>query len=146
MRATVLLLLLLASPALADEMRAPSPNHILYPGDIVSEDMLGEVAVTTPPRGGPVALAPEDVIGMMTVRTLLPGEPIPLAALSPPRVLRAGAPVKMIYVDGGLTITADGDALQDGVVGQMVKVRNEDSGVTVTGRVRSDGSVLVSGG
>ena len=52
----------------------------------------------------------------------------------------------MIYIDGGLTITANGDALQDGVVGQMVKLRNQDSGVTVSGRVRSDGAVIVSGG
>jgi flagella basal body P-ring formation protein FlgA len=36
--------------------------------------------------------------------------------------------------------------LQDGFVGQTIKVRNADSGVTLTGRVRSDGSVLVSGG
>jgi flagella basal body P-ring formation protein FlgA len=91
-------------------------------------------------------LAPEDVVGMMAVRTLLPGLSIPLAALSPPRLVRAGATVKMIYIDGGLTITATADALQDGVVGQTVKLRNEDSGITVSGRVRADGTVLVSGG
>ena len=52
----------------------------------------------------------------------------------------------MIYIDGGLFITATGDALQDGVVGQTVKLRNEDSGVTVSGRVRADGAVQVGGG
>ena len=52
----------------------------------------------------------------------------------------------MLYIDGPLTIMAAGSALQDGAVGQIVKVRNDDSGVTVSGRVRGDGSVVVSGG
>lgn len=146
LRFTVALLAALAAPAIADEMRAPSPKHIIYPGDIISDDMLVEAPLTAPSYGGPVALGPEDVVGMMATRTLLPGVSIPMSALSPPRVVRAGAPVRMIYIDGGLTITASGDALQDGVVGQTVKLRNEDSGVTVSGRVRADGTVLVSGG
>ena len=60
--------------------------------------------------------------------------------------MRAGNKVRLLYVDGKLMITASGAALQDGFVGQTVKVRNEDSGVTLSGRVRSDGSVQVSGG
>jgi flagella basal body P-ring formation protein FlgA len=139
------LFLALGAPATADEMRAPSPKHVIYPGDVITQDMLVETPIAAQGRSGPVALAPEDVVGMMAARTLLPGLSIPMSALSPPRVVRAGAAVSMIYIDGGLTITASGDALQDGVVGQTVKLRNEDSGVTVTGRVRADGSVLVGG-
>jgi flagella basal body P-ring formation protein FlgA len=37
-------------------------------------------------------------------------------------------------------------ALQDGAAGDSVKVRNDDSGVTVTGVVQPDGAVRVSGG
>lgn len=140
------LVLAAAAPTAAEEMRAPSPKRVIYPGDTITEDMLAEAPIEASNRSGPVALAPEDAVGMMAARTLLPGQPIPISALSPPRVVRAGAAVTMLYVEGGLTITAVGDALQDGVVGQMVKLRNDDSGVTVTGRVRADGSVLVSGG
>ena len=139
------LLLALGAPSAAEEMRAPSPKHVIYPGDVISQDMLIETPIAAREGGGPVALAAEDIVGMMAARTLLPRQSIPMSALSPPRVVRAGAAVSMIYIDGGLTITAPGDALQDGVVGQTVKLRNEDSGVTVTGRVRADGSVLVGG-
>ncbi len=137
--------LALGAPAVALEMRAPSPKHVIYPGDLITQDMLTETEVSTQNNGGPIALAAEDIVGMMAGRTLLPGLSIPMSALRPPRVGRAGAAVSMIYVDNGLVITAAGDALQDGVVGEMVKLRNEDSGVTVTGRVRADGSVLVGG-
>ena len=140
------LLLALGVAAPAQEMRAPSPKAIIYPGEIIAGDMLVEAPLAPPSYGGPVALAPEDVVGMMAARTLLPGRSIPMSALSPPRLVRAGAPVKMVYIDGGLTISASGSALQDGVVGQAVKVRNDDSGITVSGRVRGDGSVVVGGG
>jgi flagella basal body P-ring formation protein FlgA len=135
----------LGAPALAQEMQAPSPKHVIYPGDVITSDMLIETPISAQNNAGPIALAPEDIVGMMAGRTLLPGLSIPMSALRPPRVVRAGAAVSMIYIDHGLVITAAGDALQDGVVGEMVKLRNEDSGVTVTGRVRADGSVLVGG-
>ena len=140
------LALAIGAPAAAEEMHAPSPRAIIYPGVIITDDMLVEAPLAPPSYGGPVALAPEDVLGMMATRTLLPGRSIPISALSPPRLVRAGAAVKMIYIDGPLTIMAAGSALQDGAVGQTVKVRNDDSGVTVSGRVRGDGSVVVSGG
>ena len=149
MRATLLLavcVLAFAAPAAAEDMQAPSPKAIIYPGDTITEDMLVETPLVPPSYSGPVAMAVEDVVGMVSSRTLLPGRSIPMSALSPPRAVRTGAQVKLLYTDGALTITTVGDALQDGFVGQTIKVRNEDSGVTLSGRVRSDGSVLVSGG
>jgi flagella basal body P-ring formation protein FlgA len=139
-------LIALGAPARGEETLAPSPKTIIYPGEIITEDMLTNAPLAAPAYSGPVAMRPNDIVGMAAARTLLPGQSIPMASVAPPRALRAGAPVKMIYVDGGLTITASGSALQDGAVGQLVKVRNDDSGVTVSGRVRSDGSVLVNGG
>jgi flagella basal body P-ring formation protein FlgA len=135
-----------APAAAADEMLAPAPKAIIYPGDPITEDMLVEAPLAPPSYGGPVAMAVEDVVGMVASRTLLPGHSIPMSALAPPRLVRVGAQVRLIYLDGALAITTAGDALQDGFVGQSIKVRNSDSGVTLSGRVRSDGSVLVSGG
>ena len=148
MRAVLALAILLGlgAAAAAQDVKAPSPKAIIYPGDVITEDMLVDTPLAAPSYAGPVAMAPEDVVGMMAARTLLPGKSIPMSALSPPKAVRAGAKVRLLYIDGGLTITASGAALQDGFVGQTVKVRNEDSGVTLSGRVRSDGSVLVSGG
>jgi flagella basal body P-ring formation protein FlgA len=54
--------------------------------------------------------------------------------------------VSLVYIEGGLSISAVGMALQDGAAGDFVKVRNDDSGVTVTGVVQADGAVRVSGG
>ena len=135
-----------AAPAMADDFLVPAARIVIYPGDIVGEDALEDVPLSRAGVGGPFALSRVDVIGKTARRTLLPGQAIPLAAIDNPRLIRNGATVTMIYVDGALTITTTGDALQDGAVGDTVKVRNADSGVTVRGQVRADGSVWVGEG
>jgi flagella basal body P-ring formation protein FlgA len=85
------------------------------------------------------------IVGKMAVRTLLPGRAIPLVAVDNPRLVRNGARVTLTYLEGGVAISTIGDALQDGSVGQMVKVRNSDSGVTVSGVVQQDGTIRVRG-
>ncbi len=57
----------------------------------------------------------------------------PLSGVSNRKVVANGAEVKLVYSEGGLVITTTGAALQDGSIGDVVKVRNSDSGVTVSG-------------
>ncbi len=135
-----------AAPSRAADILVPSAKAVIYPGDIISQDAIADTPFAGAVVGGPIALTPDEIVGKMARRTLLPGKPIPLAAIDNPRVVRNGAEVTMIYVDGALTITTVGAAMQDGATGDLIKVRNADSGVTVQGRVRADGSVLVSGG
>jgi flagella basal body P-ring formation protein FlgA len=69
-----------------------------------------------------------------------------LSAVTNPRLVTNGSEVGLVYSEGGLTITTSGAALQDGGLGDIVKVRNSDSGVTVTGVVQPDGTVRIRGG
>ena len=62
------------------------------------------------------------------------------------RIRANGAEVKLVYIEGGLLIVSSGSAMQDGSIGDVVRVRNSDSGVTVTGAVQPDGSIKVGGG
>jgi flagella basal body P-ring formation protein FlgA len=138
-------------PAAAQQQDAadsapPTPRVVIYPGDIVHDDMLSDLPADTARGVGPFAETRAAVVGKMAGRTLLPGAAIPLAALDFPRLVSNGGEVKLLYIDGGLEISTVGMALQDGAAGDSVKVRNDDSGVTVTGVVRPDGAVLVSGG
>jgi len=130
----------------ADEMLVPATKVVIYPGDIVGDDALEDVPLSRAGMGGPFALSRIDVVGKTARRTLLPGRAIPLAAVDNPRLIRNGAEVTMVYIEGALTITTTGAALQDGALGETVKVRNTDSGVTIHGQVRADGSILVGEG
>jgi hypothetical protein len=58
-------------------------------------------------------------------------------------VIRVRDTVKLMASVGNLTITAAGEALQDGKVGQIIRVRNIDSSKTIVGRVVNRSTVAV---
>jgi flagellar basal body P-ring formation protein FlgA len=131
----------------ADVSTAPVPRMVIYPGDIIRDDMLMDVP-TKEIQGAVDSMVRSrtGIVGKMARRTLLPGRAIMPIALNNPRAVVNGAEVRLIYIDGGLMIVTSASALQDGAVGDTIKVRNVDSGLTVSGVIQPDGSVRVSGG
>jgi flagellar basal body P-ring formation protein FlgA len=121
------------------------PNRVIYPGETITMDALKEVTLKPgkiiPPA---VAIAPIELDGKIAVRTLLPGRYIQANGIREPWVVERGASVQMIFVSGGLTISAAAITLQPGAAGDFVKVRNVDSGKVLTGTVMADGSIRVS--
>ena len=101
------------------DLAPPTPRVVIYPGDIIQNDMLSDLPAETARGVGPFAETRSAVIGKMARRTLLPGGAIPLAALDVPRLVVNGGEVKLVYIDGGLTISAVGMALQDGAAGRL---------------------------
>ena len=57
------------------------------------------------------------------------------AAADEPVVVKQREVVRLVARAGSLRVTATGEALQDGRVGQMIRVRNVDSKIIVLGRV-----------
>jgi flagella basal body P-ring formation protein FlgA len=54
-----------------------------------------------------------------------------------------GAAVRVLYSAGGLVITATAVTLEPGSPGDVIKVRNMDSGRVFSGIVMDDGSIRV---
>jgi len=135
-----------AFPATAQEALAPTPKVVIYPGDMIRDDMLADVAEVARDGSGPFIESRSLVVGRVARLTLLPGHAIPFSGVSNRKVVANGAEVKLVYSEGGLVIMTTGAALQDGSIGDIVRVRNSDSGVTVSGAVQPDGTVRVSGG
>jgi flagellar basal body P-ring formation protein FlgA len=135
-----------AHPAVAQEAPSPTPRVVIYPGDVIRDDMLADVTDAARDGSGPFVEQRALIVGKVARLTLLPGHAIPFSGVSNRKVVANGAEVKLIYSEGGLVIMTTGAALQDGSIGDIVRVRNSDSGVTVSGAVQPDGSVRVSGG
>ncbi|MBV9286878.1 MAG: flagellar basal body P-ring formation protein FlgA [Hyphomicrobiales bacterium] len=133
--------------AAAQNVGLPTPKSVIYPGEVIRDDML----VDNPEGGvrdgsGPFIESRALIVGKMARSTLLPGHAIPFAGVSNRKLVANGAAVKLIYAEGGLVIMTTGAAMQDGSIGDIVRVRNSDSGVIVSGAVQADGSVAVGGG
>jgi flagella basal body P-ring formation protein FlgA len=74
------------------------------------------------------------------IRTALYTAPAPVGRAV---LIKARDSVKVIAIIGAARIEALGEALQDGRAGEVIGVRNVESGRTVHGRVQAGGTVLV---
>nr|WP_269076423.1 flagellar basal body P-ring formation chaperone FlgA [Allorhizobium undicola] len=130
-------------PAAAQDRYAVVPRDIIYPGAAISPSQLDVVKVTNPNLSGGYAADPKEVIGMLSTKTLLAGRTIPLAVLKRPYAVTRGDRLKLVFNIGNLTISAAGSPMDDANIGDVIRVRNLDSGQIVTGTVMADGTVQV---
>lgn len=133
MRGAVLLLLaaLTAMPAPADEVLA---QRTLAPGTVIAAGDLD--------GGEPAARAA--IVGLEVRRAIYAGRPVTQAALGPPTVVERNAIVSMSYVSGGLSIRAEGRALDAGARGERIRVLNTGTRNTVIAVVTGPDRVSVS--
>ncbi|HZH52849.1 MAG TPA: flagellar basal body P-ring formation chaperone FlgA [Microvirga sp.] len=129
---------------LAGQLMLPVPTVTIYPGDLISESMLRERAFPQNFRARAAVIeTPRALIGKVAKRTLLPGEAIPNNAVDDPKVVTRGTPTQVVFQENGLTITAVGTPLQDGSLGEQIRVRNADTGRIILGVVQADGRVRI---
>jgi flagella basal body P-ring formation protein FlgA len=144
-RALALAGLLAAVTPLAAGERVLVPARVIYPGETITGAALKELELLqgrVPPADAATRI--ETLDGKVARRTLLPGRYINAAALRQPFLVDKGAAVVLTFTAGGLSISASAVSLEAGSPGDMVKVRNVDSGKVVSGTVMDDGTVQVS--
>ena len=120
------------------------PNRVIYPGETILPGALKKVTlVAGKKKPDSVATRAEELEGRIARRTLLPGHYIPVNAIRQPWAVEQGAPVQVIFAAGPLTISAAAVTLEPGSAGDLVKVRNLDSGKIFSGTVMADGTIRV---
>ncbi len=133
-----------AQPLSAAGASLPVPRITLYPGDAIqAEHLVDREFRSRLPEGGAVHRDRFSLIGRVARRTLLPGRPIPVNAVRDPFLIVQGRNVQIVFQDGALTITGYGIALQSAGEGDVVSLRNLDSGTIIKGAVLADGTVRV---
>lgn len=124
----------------------PVPIVSILPGDRVAAELIGERRIIA---SSGIArthfLARDAIVGKVARRVLPAGAAIPLNALREPYLVKDGQSVAIVFAAGGLSMTGTGVALQPGTAGELVSVRNADTGIVIRGVVEADGSVRVEG-
>lgn len=134
-----------AAAAQSSGVLMPVPTSTLYQGDVLSEDMLTEQRFFPSASQLPAYhTSREAVVGKVARRVLPAGHAIPINAIREPYLFKEGERVSLVFTTGGLSIEASGFAIQPGVLGNMVSVRNADTGIVVRGIVQADGRVQVA--
>jgi flagella basal body P-ring formation protein FlgA len=86
-----------------------------------------------------------DVVGRVASRTIGQGEIFHASALVIPPIVSAGSRVTLLFRQGRLEATATGTAMDNGQVGQEIRVRNDSSKKVVPAKVIEAGLVSVGG-
>ncbi len=119
-------------------------DRVIYPGQ--SLDMAGTRNIRlrrSLPKGSRVVRSLDQIAGKVARRTILPNRPILATALRDPYLVESGKPVRITYNSRGISISLTGVALNSGIQGDLIRIRNVDSGKTIVGTVMPDASVQV---
>ncbi len=134
----------MAAPLAAPEIMLPVPVVTIYPGDTIKESMLRMQAYPSTFKARSAVIdAPLAIAGRQARRMLLPGEPVPVNAVDDPRLVSRNTPTQMVFEENGLIITTVGSPLQNGGLGETIRVRNTDTNRIVLGTVMADGRIKV---
>ncbi|MHA7873514.1 MAG: flagellar basal body P-ring formation chaperone FlgA, partial [Hyphococcus sp.] len=81
------------------------------------------------------------IIGMEAARTLYQGQPLREDLLRKPRLVKRNAVVHMAFSKGAMTINAEGRALDEGGLGDRIRVMNLSSKRVVVATITGADSV-----
>lgn len=82
-------------------------------------------------------------IGLEVRSTIYAGRPVTPDNIGPPTLVERNQIVALVFQSGGLSIVAEGRALERGADGDVIRAMNLASRSTLTGRVTATGQVLV---
>lgn len=133
----VLTAALAASAGAADTVVA---LRTIRPGEVIDAADLGLVPET---RAGGI-VDPELAAGQEARIALYQGQTVTLDAIGPPALFARNQIVSLEYRRGGLSIRAEGRALERGGAGDRVRVMNLASRRIVEGFVADDGTVQLA--
>lgn len=102
-------------------------------GDLISAADL-DWKMVTPNALSNISLADEkQLIGAEARRRLSPGRVLTSRDVGPPRLVLRGKPVRIVYAERGIMLTALGTARDDGAFGEPVRVINPESRLEIQG-------------
>jgi flagellar basal body P-ring formation protein FlgA len=121
------------------------PRAVIYPGDRITDGTLIERQLLVSPDNPPVfGEHEEDLVGKFARRTLLPGELIPDTAVRSQDVVKQGRTYKLTYDSQYVSIVGVGVPMQSGSAGEIINVRNPETGIIIKARIEPDQSLTVS--
>lgn len=113
-------------------------------GAALSEDDFRWVEMPEADIAGNALQAPFDFTGMIATRSIRTGQVVRQPEVSAPKVVSKGKTVKVIYETGTIKLSALGTVMDDGGLGDTVRIVNAKSNTQMMAEVMSADQVRVS--
>lgn len=131
--------------ATVDDWRAvPIVNRTIERGELIATDDISVVRMNMSSQPADLADNDRTVVGKRTKARINAGAPVRLSQIDVPPAVAKGEKAVMIYEAGGLKVTAVGIALEDGITGEDMNLKNETSGKIVRAKVIGQSTVKVN--
>ncbi|MCB9988737.1 MAG: flagellar basal body P-ring formation protein FlgA [Rhodospirillales bacterium] len=122
----------------------PVLKNVMRQDDIIGQADITWLDVREKDLQHDVLLNEDDLLGMTPRRMALSGQPLRAGELIHPEVVERGAKITLVYKEGPLNLTARGKAMQNGAVGDLIRVVNLASNRTVEGFVSGPQEVTIA--
>ncbi|MFO1241936.1 MAG: flagellar basal body P-ring formation chaperone FlgA [Rickettsiales bacterium] len=131
------------SGSYTEMVEVPMLKQSLSKGQEITEDNIYTKLLPTSRLRADTVTDSETLIGKTPRRAISDNRPIRKLELMSPSIMEKGSVVTMRYQTPFMTISTTGEALQPGSEGDMIRVKNTESNITVSAKVISDSEVLV---
>jgi flagella basal body P-ring formation protein FlgA len=121
----------------------PVPTRRVTPGEVISIRDIDWIQVRDERNLGDVLTDAEALIGQTPRRTLAAGQPVRSRDVAAPITVGKNSSVSMVFETQTMTLIARGRALQDGAVGDTIRVLNTQSNRTIDAVVAAPGLVRI---
>ena len=121
-------------------------NRRLSPGDVIAPADVRIAQLPARNLGSSVASETAQVVGQSPKRTVVVGQPISTSDVGPPVLVSKGATVVMVVESPGISIAAQGIALDAGGRDDLIQVMNPLSRAVVEARVAGPGRTVIAPG
>ena len=128
----------------AEVRELPVPAQTISPRQVVKDgDLTYRKFRTTEASIRGIALDMGQIVGLQARRRLVPGRPVPLAALGKAILVERGKRTSAFFEIDGLSIRANLITLEEGSAGDVISARNLETGTAVRATVSPDGTLRV---
>ncbi|RIL10779.1 MAG: flagella basal body P-ring formation protein FlgA [Proteobacteria bacterium] len=124
--------------------QVPVATRPLAKGVLINQSDFVMARLNTSQLPADAATESDQLLGLKVKEDLGIGEVFRRNQMLLPAAIETGARVSMVYRSGGLEASASGIALESGHIGQIVKIRNENSNKVISGKVIESGLVEVA--
>jgi flagellar basal body P-ring formation protein FlgA len=127
-----------------DMIDLPVATTRLLAGSVLHTDDVHIARVHTTLVRSEVVRQLADAVGMQLKRPLAAGQPLALSELMRPSMVQKGANVTMLLDSPGITLSAQGQALESGAIGERIRVLNPVSRAVIEAEVVGPDRVRVA--
>lgn len=113
-------------------------------GEVINQNDIAYVTRKASTVGPNVIQSAGEMIGSTPRRAIAAGVVISPNDLQMPQMVSRGEMVTMVFDNNGMRLTTKGRALEDGAMGQSIKVSNSGSNRTIEGRVTGAKQITVN--